>query len=512
MKRQNILHRRISDNEISLPSGLEINAMKALQPASSIRTGRHLTESVAMVGIAVLCAVSGNVFAAQTTGGVNWIDPLAYQKPEFISIAVPDEATVSNKYWVNMSGGSGSTCSMASPCASIDNVMGKPGTTGGPAYVYVKGSGPWSGYNDTFYGSAGNEIVIKPWPAGSTGCPSECSATFTANSNANSSSIRYLIFDGGPNLNLAFTSSGGDQYNFHVIANNITFYRIRAYATTGGSMLFAVGDTSNVTDVKFINSEFYGCNQQAGYQCSAVYWGPGSTGGFTNNEFKNNIVRDMGGDGVEVNPRVPSSGLEISGNAFHNIGKQTCTGNWLCRPAITLNSQNGQSNPNVTVKNNLMWDIASSCIWARSPGSNQVIYNNTCYDYGKVSPDTNSSPNPEGISGGNATNVSNNIIYAPNGVNPFDSSYSGSNNLCGSGKSCGSSSRVWSANTMLATDQNTSNFMRIGSSSEASNSGYAIPSVARSYDGRVRPPYDIGAFGSGTTGGLQAPSNLTVVP
>lgn len=513
MKSQNRFLLKSSNSKIKLPKVLEMNAMQFPQPAAQNCTGRHLSEAVAILGVVGLFAMNSGAFAAQTTGGVNWIDPLTYQKPVFISISVPDEATVSNKYWVNMSGGSGSTCSMASPCASIDDVMGKAGTKGGPAYVYVKGSGQWSGFEDTFYGSAGNEIVIKPWPAGSTGCSSECSATFTANSNANSSNIHHLIFDGGPNLNIAFTSSGNDQFSFHIIADYITVYRVRTYATAGSSQLFSVGDSRNVTGVKIINSEFYGCNQQSGYQCSAVYWGPGSGGGYTNNEFKNNIVRDIGGDGVEINPRVASSGLEISGNAFHNVGKQTCTGSWLCRPAITMNSQNGQSNTNLTIKNNLMWDIGSGCIWMRSPGSNQVVYNNTCYDYGKISPETNSSPNPEGISGGNATSVSNNIVYAPNGVSPFDSSYSGSNNLCGSGKSCGSSSRVWSTNTVLSTDQNTSNFMRIGSSSEASNSGYTISSVASSYDGNARPPYDIGAFGSSaTTGGLQAPLNLTVVP
>lgn len=450
----------------------------------------------------------------ETTGGVHWLDPLGYTKPAFIPITVPDEAGVTNKYWVNMSGGSGSACSMVAPCAGIDNVMGKPGTTGGPAYVYVKGSGQWSGFNDTFYGSSGNEIVIKPWPAGSTGCSSECPATFTANSNANSGNIRYLIFDGGPDLNLAFTSSGGDQYNFHAIADNISFYRIRAFATVGGSMLFAVGDDTVVDGIKFINSEFYGCNQQSGYQCSAVYWGPGGGGGFTHTEFRNNVVRDMGGEGIEINPRATSDGLIVSGNAFHNVGKQTCSGAWGCRPAITFGNQGpGSGTANAIFSNNLMWDTGSGCLWDRG-GQSALIANNTCYDYAKIGTD----PWPNGIAGytgpGPST-VSNNIIYAPNGTNPFDGTYAGSNNLCASGKSCGTSRQNWSVNTFLSTDPASADFLKIGSLSEARDHGTTIVSVTTDYLGLLRPQgsaYDIGAgeyFASDTTPPA-APSGLAV--
>ena len=434
--------------------------------------------------------------AVQTTGGVNWLDPLGYQKPAFYPITIPNEATVANKYWVNMSGGSGSTCSMTSPCVSIDNVIGKPGTTGGPAYIYIKGSGNWSGYNDILYGSVGNEIVIKPWPAGSTGCASECSATFTANSNANSSSIHHIIFDGGPSQNLSFTSSGGDQYNFHVIADNITFYRIRAYATAGGSMLFAVGDNRVVNAVKFINSEFYSCDQTAGYQCSAVYWGPGSGGGFTNTEFRNNIVRNMGGEGIEINPRATSSGLIVSGNAFHNVGKKTCSGAWGCRPAITFGNQGpGSGTTGAIFSNNLLWDTGSGCLWDRG-GQPGLIANNTCYDYAKIGTD----PWPNGIAGysdSGPSTVRNNIIYSPNGTNPFDGTYAGSNNLCASGKSCGSSNQVWNASTLLSTDENTVNFLQVGMGSNAKDTGVTVAGVTDDYTGTIRSQgasFDIGAF------------------
>lgn len=444
---------------------------------------------------ATASATTGAGGGTQTTGGVNWLDPLQYQKPAFVSIAVPDEATVVNKYYVDMSAGSGSTCSQSSPCASIDNVIGKPGTTGGPAYIYIRGTGDWSGYNDTFYGAPGNEIVIKPWGT--------ATATFTGNSNASSASIHDLIFDGGPDLGMTFRSDITNNYNFHVMADNVTVYRTRSFCTAGGNTLFAVGDFGSIDNVKFINNEMYGCNQSSGSQTSAVYVGPGDGGGYSNFVFKNNIVREMGGEGIEINPRVTSNNIEISGNAIHNVGKQTCFGSWNCRPGITMSVQSGGGNNGTVIKNNLIWDTGSGCIWDRGGGTPRpVIYNNTCFDYGKdprgiPSP---SDPWPNGIagySGPGTAIVSNNIIYAPNGINPLDGAYIGSNNLCGPGKSCGASSTVWSANTVLSTNENTSNFLQIGNNSEAVNTGATISSITTDYAGVLRPQgpaWDIGAY------------------
>ena len=415
---------------------------------------------------------------------VNWIDPLNYQKPQPVDITMPDEASCPNKYYVDMTNGSGSTCSQTSPCGSIDNVLGKPGTNGGPAYIYIRGKGNWSGYNDTLQGSPGKEIVIKPW----TGY----TAIFTENSNANSSKINYIIIDGGPDLGIAFTSGGGGQYSFHWANNNyITVYRTRNYATAGGSMLLDVGGNGPCSNMKFINNEFYQCNQQNGYQCSAVYFGPGSSGGYTAVLFSNNIVRDMGGEGIEVNPRVTSTGLTISGNAIRNCGKQTCSGSWQCRPAITLNSQNGGSSPNnnTAIWNNLMWDLGASCIWGVDAGSGRTIYNNTCYQY-----NTGGAVQPQGFYGSNLGSVRNNVIYDPSGTAPF-STATGNNNMCGSGKSCGSSSVIYNVSVFSSTDQNSPFFLKLKEGSAAMNAGYDLSGIiAKSYSGGVRTaPFDIGA-------------------
>jgi hypothetical protein len=430
---------------------------------------------------------------AVTSGGVSWLDPLQYQKPAFVSINVPDESTTPYKYYVDMSAGAGTLCSQSSPCANIDNVLGKPGTLGGPAYIYLRGTGAISLYNDTFYGSPGQEIVIKPWP-GST-------ATITGNSNMNSpSGVHHIILDGGPGLALRFNSNGTGTYVMNVMANDITIYRTQTFCTGSNRQLgWAVGGFAVSNRVSFINNEFYGC-AQTGDQSSSVYVGPGDGGGYNDFLFKNNIVRDFFGEGIEINPRVTSTGITITGNAIHNVGKGTCATAWRCRPGITMSIQSGGGNNATVITNNLIWDIGSGCIWDRGGGTPKpLIANNSCYDYGKG--EASGNVVPQGISGynnGGTAVLRNNIIYSPNGESPFDGSpFTASNNLCGIGKYCGSASPVWSQNSVLSTDPNSSLFLKIGSTSEARNTGYSLSILTVDYAGVARPQeasYDIGAF------------------
>src|SRR5262249_54702211 len=142
---------------------------------------------------------------------------------------------------------------------------------------------------------------------------------------------------------------------------------------------WAVGDSSVSNHVYFINNEFYGCGA-TGDQTSAVYVGPGNGGGYTDFVFQNNIVRDFFGEGIEINPRVTSTGITIVGNAFYNVGKGTCATPWNCRPGITMSVQSGGGNNSTVIANNVIWDTGSGCIWDRGGGTpNPIIANNTCY-------------------------------------------------------------------------------------------------------------------------------------
>ena len=468
---------------------------------------KHKFTTLAIIAVS-LFGLSNFSRAATTTGGVNWLDPLGYEKPQFVPITVPDEASCPNKYYINMDSGSGSTCSQSNPCSSIDSVIGKSGTAGGPAYIYVRGTGGISLYDDAFYGTVGNEIVIKPWPG--------YTATFSGDSNTNSSNVHDIIFDGGPNFGITFLANVSGRYAILIDSNNTTVYRTQGHCgTVAAAGVFGTGAWSKVGGGRYINNETYGC-EGTGDQVSFIYAGPGSpNGGYSNLLIQNNLIRDMGGEGMEINPRVTSENLTISGNAIHNVGKVTCSTAWGCRPGITMSIQSGGGNNGTVIKNNLIWNTGSGCIWDRGGGTPKpVIYNNTCYDYA----DPGSDPWPQGIAGysnGGTATIRNNIIYDSDGTNPFDSSsFSASNNLCASGKSCGSSSQIYSAGVFQSTDQNNANFLKLASGSVAIDHGYAT-SVTDSYFGTARSgTLDIGAdeYSSSQIDTLapQSPNNLQI--
>lgn len=500
-----------------------------------------MRKALALVGIAValqfctsrpvaavgLVTQSGPRLSTTAGGGggsdplVHWIDPLSYSKPVGVSISEP--ATGGNEYWVDLTSGAGSTCSMASPCDDMDDVIGKTGINGGPAVIHVKGTGGMSWFNDTVQGTGDNDcrtasctnwILVTTWPAGSTGCSSECTGTFTGNSNMNSSTVNHVIFDGGPDLKIRLNSTGSTgQYVHNINSNWFVIYRTQMFCTGANNQLgWQIGSTTVAQHVKFINNEFYGCDA-TGDQISSVYLGPGTGGGYSDFVFQNNIVRDMFGDGIEVNPRASSTGITITGNLFHHDGIGTCTtyipappSGWNCRPAITMANQGpGNGNTDTVITNNVMFHTGSGCIWDRGAGTNAaIIEGNTCYDYA-VGDGRALDPNPEGITdisgGGTSAAVRNNIIYTANQTsisNPLGASYPNANhNACASGKTCGSSSQVWTTGNWLSISSASSDFLKIGSGSIARDAGATGIPLTFDYMLNPRPQntlYDIGAF------------------
>ena len=447
--------------------------------------------------------------AAQSTGGVNWLDTLQYQKPQFIPLTVPDEATCPNKYYVNYSGGSGSTCSQSSPCASVQAVCGKAGTTGGPAYIYVKGNGYFS-ITGTCYGSAGNEIVIKPWPGDSS------VSLFTGQSNTKPNiigtndggalNVHHIIVDGGPNLQFDFIGTGTDLNNsetFNVGASNITVARVRIRMPNNvgpGMGLCPTYGTDWVCDsVKIINNEFYdgmhvaqGSDNEQNYGIYAGTDGPcnSGVGQITNMYIQNNIFRNLGSLGIQIEPRKSANNTIISGNAFHDLGQLSCGSKWHCRPAISIADSCGGNITNTYIYNNLMWNLASSGVWAWGAATD-YIYNNSIYNYGIGSPMDTPSQAINGYNSSYRATAENNIIYAPNGTAAMGGgTYTQSNNICSSG--CAS---AWNTNTFLSTDPNNPNFLKIGLNSNARDAGAVISIVTTDYMGASRgSTYDIGSF------------------
>lgn len=352
-----------------------------------------------------------------------------------------------------------------------------------------------------------NWILITTWPAGSTGCATECTAIITGNSNMNSSNVNHVMWDGGPDLKIHFRSDGSGTYAQNINSNYHIVYRTQTYCTGSGNGVlgFQVGSTTVATNVYFINNEFHTC-QNTGDQASAIYAGPGATGGYSNLVIQNNIVRQWGGEGIEANHRVTSNGLIIIGNAIHDNGYVTCGLGWACRGGIVLNAQDGNPTHGVVIANNLMWNFAASCIWNRVGGTpDPVIYNNTCYDYFNGSGTLSDTKGIIGFSDacGSGT-YRNNIVVEPDSTeDPFCASPGAtiSYNLVETGEAGGASSQTYNASTtFVSTDENSINFLKINTGSSAYNNGTTTgaPSVySPDYAGTSRPQGaapDIGAF------------------
>lgn len=428
-----------------------------------------------LAGLLALCA--GVAFAANSTGGVVWLDALAYAKPTFIPIALP---TVVTDYYIDMTSGSDSgscTCgtNTGNACKTLRGLI-MTGGTGAPscnrsglrgnagdgaAAINIKGTGngafysfdSGSGVDTCIKGTSGKEVLIRPWGGSAV--------TFNrggANQGLNgvSNACQYIIIDGGDPSNgtILFEFFNDDNcdvcYSLAITGSNITVARVKAHSNgTIRPELFAVCNTNNETcnNVGFINVEMYD-NNAASDQSNAIYYGAcdGNGSCAINNGFiKNSIIRNQSGEGIEANPRVQSSGMTITGNAIHNVGKNSCSSSWDCRPGITLFINQSGTFDDVVVANNLIWNTGVGCIWdsTDATGAHKTqIYNNTCYDYHKS---TASGVCVQGICS-SATNsvaiVRNNIIYATNGTDPFDASpFTADHNFCGVGKSCGTSSQ-----------------------------------------------------------------------
>jgi len=454
----------------------------------------------------------------QASGGVNWIDPLGYTKPSFISITEPTPGA--NQYWVNLSGGSGSACTSASPC-SWATAQGKPGThgDGGGAYIYIEGTGSIG--SPVLYGTAGNEVVVKPWNDSTL-------ATITGRNNW-TSRMQYVIFDGGPNLNIKFVSDNGGQFDPSVYFNDstagdedhITFYRTQ---WTVPGMGEEISQWGIVTNLYIINSEFHAdgstdtSNQHHIYLSGASNYGPSS-----NIYLQHNIFRNSPGENLELRLYQNITNLVIDGNAWHDLGQGTCSASWKCRSAITLASSGGNL-VSATIMNNLIWNTGEGCIrnWEGAP----LIYNNTCYQWGIGTP-ANGTWGQWGIAGPNGPGgasgtYENNIFYATGTSGgaakiPYDTSpVTTSNNICPSLPFAGCSQAFQTSGasqTVVTTDPTQPSFMQINSTgSNAYQTGLVITAVTLSYNGLLRAaPLDTGAYAYSSQT-IAPPPNIRYVP
>jgi hypothetical protein len=472
---------------------------------------------IGRLALPILLLLTGTARAETTSGGVTWLDTLGYTKPAFYPITVPDEASTANKYYVNLSAGSGTTCSQASPCGSFASVAGKTGMTGGPAYVYVKGTGT-AGVMPTanFFGSAGNEIVIKPWPSDAT------ATTITANAGCNvgnavtltGSGVHHVVIDGGPSGLITFAGSGcsGNQngYTFVENANDMVIYRVRIDANNSGGPAVGIGAGASPSNIKFINVEVYDAGSYYGFYTGGGSSCPGGTSSHQNVEIRNSIIRDVDGRGIQVEPRGASSGFVIDGNAFHNIGYNN-SGSSSISCAVQPADACGVTTGNLTISNNIGWDLGGGFACLFQSSATLVVRNNTAWDYGNKTPASLNSHGITSFTDGNAAVVQNNIVLAPaqGGINPMNrnSGWTSAKNLCESGSSCAATSVAGTAATTFTSTLTSSvDFLKPATGGPAANAGnnYQANGITTDYLGASRPgsgSFEIGAMEVAAAGG-----------
>lgn len=445
----------------------------------SVAIALILAASQANAAAETVLSANATITNDDTAGGVNFLDLLSYVKPTFYSVTEPNEAGVSNKYYVDFTSGSGTTCSQGSPCADVTVVGGKAGTSGGPVVIYVKGNGYLNLTASQLAGSAGNEIVIKPWPGDST--PTVWTAAGGCNiGNANTiagSNTHHIIFDGGPDMLIRFKGSGctssQNGYTTVVKSNDITLYRVRIDANDSGGPALGPATSATTANFRFINSEIYGATRYYG-----VYTGGGATcdasagdnTSHTNMEFRNSIFRQIDGRGIQIEPRFGSSGIIIDGNVFHDVGYNrsgTSSISGAVQPADAC-LPNGQDITDGVVSNNLMWDLGGGGVMMFVDGATWEVYNNTIWDYANSSdsPTTNSHGITCSTADSCSPKVKNNIILAPaqGGLEPIhrmDSNPNTNDNVCESGSACGSGAITGTAATIFdSTSTSSSSFLK----------------------------------------------------
>ena len=459
----------------------------------------------------------------QTSGGVNWIDPLAYPKPRFVSLTLP--AAGANQYWVDLGSGSGSACTQSSPCA-WSSLSGKPGMADGTgAYVYIRGTG---GLADiSIVGAAGKEVVIEPWNLSATGsCNDGTTATITGQ-NAWTANKQHMIIDGGPNLQICFWNDTNSEFAGSIDWNSttgnalsITIARCHFHVIGAGEWMGTHGGWNGLT---LVNNEFEATGSTDTANQHHLYWSGAYGANLTNFNLVANVLRDTPGEVVELRPcgGAVMSSFTFDGNAVHNIGKGSC-GTWNCRTFITFSSDTsgctsgGTISAPIQVTNNLLFDIGGSCIDVGNLPGTGKIYNNTCIQWGQGT-GGNGTWGSVGyvngaLSGGTPVgDYRNNIFYATGTYGgatkvPFISNSShGSNHICIPGDTaCGSSSLAYQTSgttqTLASTDWTQSGFGTVnGATSNAVGNGmneYATTTV--DYLGQPRS-----ASGAWTIGAMQ---------
>ena len=159
-----------------------------------------------------------------------------------------------------------------------------------------------------------NWILIRTWPAGSPGCASECIATFTGDSHMNSANVHHVMWDGGPDLKIRFNSNVAGTFSYvndidsdwHIVYRTQQFWQRQQQRRARLAGRRIDGCRSRLLHQQRVPQ----LRQHGRSGVGRVPRCAGGGGGYTDFVFQKHIVRDMYGEGLEINPRVTSSGAK----------------------------------------------------------------------------------------------------------------------------------------------------------------------------------------------------------
>ncbi len=312
-------------------------------------------------------------------------------------------------YYVSQTGSDSNAGTQASPWKTITKVNSKmSGFTSGDSIVFRRGDvwtlnsgGEAGALVIAANGSTGNSIIFGAYGSGNLPVfdgTNQIDSDYMSYGIVVITNASYITLDSvelrnGIKQNLAIGANSGNVNNIVIQNNSIHTNRTDGYMTV---YVKNSGGQGSTHDISFINNAIYDS------QWNAIR----VTGGVANFNFVNNIVHDTAHNGFDTYPgNTNNKNFDIHGNTIYNIAKSASgAAIYLVGTSIALiydnslhdttgtndsygikvASETGFVDDNVTVRNNLIWNIANQnsntyALWFNSC-TNCKVLNNTLYN------------------------------------------------------------------------------------------------------------------------------------
>ena len=451
---------------------------------------------------------------AASAQSVTWPDTSRYPKPRPINVAKPVESGATVRYYVDLTAGAGTLCSLAEPCRNFTDLVGKAGMSGGPAYVEVSGTGAFG--TPAIFGSPGAEIVIRPRGTGT--------ANITGNATL-TGAFRHVIFDGGQAMRMTFTNASATAGTASIefrgatgTQQDVTFQRVLFRVTGAGDSIHVAGTGSNL---RLVNVDFDATGSTTANPHRLVrYTGNATLGAWTGLYVQASTLRNSQGYALDFAPTQGLADFEVSGNVGYNLGVGSCGTAAACGGFFREILAGGSYSGFQRITNNVIWNTGGAQLVLNNLPTGAIVANNTHRDWAAgasaaTNTDSAAIKNNAFTTAGIPT-VRNSLFQATgndangNARRPFPGNSShGTNNGCVTGNNCGTPSVVISTSSFSSVTVDNRDYLRLASGSTPINAGTALAAVTTDMQGKVRTiggTPDMGAHEFGTGSGTTRPN------